>query len=208
MSAPQPPVSSELSPEPAPEDETAPEVRFEELLLRLPDGLTPQEVGLAFDQVLGGGVSDVQAAAFLYGLRVRGETTTDVQAIADALAQLTTSEVRVDVVHRGVGAITESDILLAKASGAIVLGFHVRPDSNARAAAEREQVDVRTYRIIYEAVEREVGLPPAALLFTDDREENVAAAAARGWATHLFRGPEGLARRLVAEGLLSEDEAA
>ena len=58
-----------------------------------------------------------------------------------------------DVVHRGVGAITESDILLAKASGAIVLGFHVRPDSNARAAAEREQVDVRTYRIIYEAVE-------------------------------------------------------
>jgi translation initiation factor IF-2 len=75
------------------------------------------------------------------------------EALADALAQLTTSEVRVDVVHRGVGAITESDILLAKASGAIVLGFHVRPDSNARTAAEREQVDVRTYRIIYEAVE-------------------------------------------------------
>jgi translation initiation factor IF-2 len=75
------------------------------------------------------------------------------EALADALAQLTTTEVRVDVVHRGVGAITESDILLAKASGAIVLGFHVRPDSNARAAAEREQVDVRTYRIIYEAVE-------------------------------------------------------
>jgi translation initiation factor IF-2 len=75
------------------------------------------------------------------------------EALADALAQLSTSEVRVDVVHRGVGAITESDILLGKASGAIVLGFHVRPDSNARAAAEREQVDVRTYRIIYEAVE-------------------------------------------------------
>jgi translation initiation factor IF-2 len=75
------------------------------------------------------------------------------EALADALAQLTTSEVRVDVVHRGVGAITESDVLLAKASGAIVLGFHVRPDSNARSAAEREQVDVRTYRIIYEAVE-------------------------------------------------------
>jgi translation initiation factor IF-2 len=75
------------------------------------------------------------------------------EALADALAQLSTGEVRVDVVHRGVGAITESDILLAKASGAIVLGFHVRPDSNARASAEREQVDVRTYRIIYEAVE-------------------------------------------------------
>jgi len=75
------------------------------------------------------------------------------EALADALAQLSTSEVRVDVVHRGVGAISESDVLLAKASGAIILGFHVRPDSNARTAAEREQVDVRTYRIIYEAVE-------------------------------------------------------
>jgi translation initiation factor IF-2 len=59
----------------------------------------------------------------------------------------------VEVIHRGVGAITESDVLLAKASGAIILGFHVRPDSNARTAAERESVDVRTYRIIYEAVE-------------------------------------------------------
>jgi translation initiation factor IF-2 len=75
------------------------------------------------------------------------------EALADALAQLSTAEVRVDVIHRGVGAITEGDVLLAKASGAIILGFHVRPDANARAAAEREQVDVRTYRVIYEAVE-------------------------------------------------------
>ncbi len=75
------------------------------------------------------------------------------EALADALAQLSTPEVRVDVVLRGVGAITESDVLLARASGAIILGFHVRPDANARAAAEREQVDVRTYRVIYEAVD-------------------------------------------------------
>mgnify|MGYP000365604044 CR=1 FL=1 len=75
------------------------------------------------------------------------------EALADALAQLSTEEVRVDVVHRGVGAITESDVLLAKASGAIILGFQVRPDSNARAAAEREAVDVRSYRVIYDAVE-------------------------------------------------------
>ena len=61
------------------------------------------------------------------------------EALADALAQLSTSEVRVEVIHRGVGAITESDMLLAKASGAIIIGFHVRPDNNARAAAEREQ---------------------------------------------------------------------
>jgi translation initiation factor IF-2 len=91
------------------------------------------------------------------------------EALADALAQLGTGEVRVDVVHRGVGAITESDILLAKASGAIVLGFHVRPDSNARAAAEREQVDVRTYRIIYEAVE-DVRSALEGLLKPEERE--------------------------------------
>ncbi len=75
------------------------------------------------------------------------------EALADSLAQLGTSEVRVDIVLRGVGQISESDVLLAKASGAIILGFHVRPDANARATAEREGVDIRTYRIIYEAVE-------------------------------------------------------
>jgi translation initiation factor IF-2 len=75
------------------------------------------------------------------------------EALADALGQLSTGEVRVDIVHRGVGSISESDVLLAKASGAIIIGFHVRPDGGARAAAEREGVDVRTYRIIYEAVD-------------------------------------------------------
>ncbi|MDX2206262.1 MAG: translation initiation factor IF-2 [Gemmatimonadales bacterium] len=75
------------------------------------------------------------------------------EALADSLAQLGTGEVRVDIVHRGVGQISESDVLLAKASGAIILGFHVRPDANARVTAEREGVDVRTYRVIYEAVE-------------------------------------------------------
>ena len=74
------------------------------------------------------------------------------EALADALQQLSTSEVQVEVVHRGVGAISESDILLAKASGAVIIGFHVRPDNNARGAAEREGVDIKLYRIIYEAV--------------------------------------------------------
>ena len=74
------------------------------------------------------------------------------EALADALGQLSTSEVEVQVIHRGVGAVTESDILLAKASGAIIVGFHVRPDNNARAAAEREGVEIKLYRIIYEAV--------------------------------------------------------
>src|SRR6266480_2310191 len=85
------------------------------------------------------------------------------EALADALAQLSTPEVKVEVVHRGVGAITDSDVLLAKASNAIIIGFHVRPDSNARASAEREKVEIRTYRIIYEAVE-EVKAAMAGLL--------------------------------------------
>ncbi len=75
------------------------------------------------------------------------------EALADAFAQLSTDEVKVEIVHRGVGAVTESDVLLAKASNAIIIGFHVRPDANARGAAEREKVDIRTYRVIYEAVE-------------------------------------------------------
>ncbi len=92
------------------------------------------------------------------------------EALADALAQLSTPEVRVEVIHRGVGAITESDVLLAKASGAIVLGFHVRPDANARGTAEREGVDVRTYRIIYEAVE-DVRAALEGLLKPEEREQ-------------------------------------
>ncbi|TMA24538.1 MAG: translation initiation factor IF-2, partial [Deltaproteobacteria bacterium] len=74
------------------------------------------------------------------------------EALADALEQLSTTEVQVEIIHRGVGAISESDIQLAKASGAVIIGFHVRPDNNARTAAEREGVDIKLYRIIYEAV--------------------------------------------------------
>jgi translation initiation factor IF-2 len=91
------------------------------------------------------------------------------EALADALAQLSTPEVKVEVVHRGVGAITDSDVLLAKASNAIIIGFHVRPDSNARASAEREKVEIRTYRIIYEAVE-EVRAAMEGLLAPEKKE--------------------------------------
>ena len=91
------------------------------------------------------------------------------EALADALQQLGTSEVKVEVVHRGVGAITESDILLARASGAIIIGFHVRPDNNARTAAERENVDIKLYRIIYEAV-ADVRLALEGMLRPEQRE--------------------------------------
>ena len=74
------------------------------------------------------------------------------EALADALGRLSNNEVEIQVVHRGVGAITDSDILLARTAGAIIIGFHVRPDNNARASAEREGVDIKLYRVIYDAV--------------------------------------------------------
>ncbi|MBA3673136.1 MAG: translation initiation factor IF-2, partial [Gemmatimonadaceae bacterium] len=89
----------------------------------------------------------------MLNLVIKGDQGGPAEALADALAQLSNEEVSVDVVHRGVGAITESDILLARAAGAIIIGFHVRPDNNARAAADREGVEIKLYKIIYEAVE-------------------------------------------------------
>jgi translation initiation factor IF-2 len=106
-----------------------------------------------------GGVTleDFMAQAAAGGMRtlnilIKADQGGPAEAVADALTGLSTSEVQVDIVHRGVGAITESDILLAKTAGAIIIGFHVRPDNNARTAAEREGVEIKLYRIIYEAV--------------------------------------------------------
>ena len=94
-----------------------------------------------------------EAAGAALRIIIKADQGGPAEALADALSQLSTAEVKVEVVHRGVGAINESDVLLAKASLAIIIGFHVRPDSNARAAAEREHVEIRQYRIIYEAVD-------------------------------------------------------
>ncbi|OGF98106.1 MAG: translation initiation factor IF-2 [Candidatus Glassbacteria bacterium RBG_16_58_8] len=85
-------------------------------------------------------------------LVIKGDVDGSVEALTDSLQKLSTEEVAVDVIHRGVGAITENDVLLAVASDAIVIGFHVKPDAGARSAITRENIDVRLYRIIYEAV--------------------------------------------------------
>ncbi len=106
------------------------------------------------------------------------------EALADSLGQLSNDEVSVDVIHRGVGAITESDILLARASGAIIVGFHVRPDNNARAAAEREGVDIKLYKIIYEAVE-DVRAALEGMLRPEERETVLGEAEVR----ELFKVP-------------------
>ena len=86
-------------------------------------------------------------------LIIKGDVTGSVEAVKQALEKLSNDEVRVRCIHSGVGAITGSDIMFASASNAIVIGFNVRPDSTAKAAAEKEHVDVRTYRVIYNAIE-------------------------------------------------------
>jgi translation initiation factor IF-2 len=84
---------------------------------------------------------------------VKGDVDGSVEALSDALAKLSNDEVRVQVIHKAVGAISESDVLLAAASNAIILGFHVRPSSAARKLAETESVDTRLYNIIYDAID-------------------------------------------------------
>ena len=84
---------------------------------------------------------------------VKADVQGSVEAVKDSLQKLSNDEVKVSVIHGGVGAINESDVMLAQASGAIIVGFNVRPDAVAKATAERDGVDVRTYRVIYEAIE-------------------------------------------------------
>lgn len=86
-------------------------------------------------------------------LIIKADVMGSVEAVKQALEKLSNNEVRVRCIHSGVGAITGSDIMFASASNAIVIGFNVRPDSTARTTAERERVDVRTYRVIYNAIE-------------------------------------------------------
>ena len=87
------------------------------------------------------------------GIIVKADVQGSVEALRQNLERLNTGEVKVNIVHGGVGAITETDIMLASASNAIIIGFNVRPDVKARKAAENEKVDVRLYRVIYEAIE-------------------------------------------------------
>jgi len=111
-------------------------------------------------------------------LVIKGDTDGSLQALADSLERLGTAEVAVEVVHRGVGAINESDILLATTTRASVIGFHVRPDVKARDIAEKESVEIRLYSVIYEAVE-DVKLALEGLLRPEEREVLVGTAEVR-----------------------------
>ncbi|MFK8276398.1 translation initiation factor IF-2 [Capnocytophaga cynodegmi] len=83
---------------------------------------------------------------------LKGDVDGSVEALTDSFQKLSTEEIQVSIIHKGVGAITESDVLLASASDAIIIGFNVRPMANARTLADKEEIDIRTYSIIYDAI--------------------------------------------------------
>jgi len=109
---------------------------------------------------------------------LKGDVDGSVEALQDSLTKLSTSEIKLRVIHRGVGPITESDVLLAAASNAVIIGFHVKPEPKAAELASKEKVDVRIYDIIYQAVEN-VKDAMAGLLTPEIRESVVGQAEVR-----------------------------
>ena len=103
-------------------------------------------------------------------LIVKGDVDGSIEALSDALIQLSTEEIQVNIKHKAVGQISESDILLAAASEAIVIGFQVRPSVNARRLAEKEQIDIRLYSIIYDAI-NEIKAAMEGMLSPEIKEE-------------------------------------
>ncbi len=109
---------------------------------------TPQKVSLddLFTQIQSGNVKDLNVV-------VKADVQGSVEAVRQSLERLSNEEVRIRIIHGGVGTITESDVMLASASNAIIIGFNVRPEPAAKLFADEEKVDVRLYRVIYNAIE-------------------------------------------------------
>lgn len=84
---------------------------------------------------------------------LKGDVDGSVEALSDSFSKLSTEEIQINIIHKGVGAITESDVLLASASDAIIIGFNVRPMGNAKQLADKEEIDIRSYSIIYDAID-------------------------------------------------------
>jgi translation initiation factor IF-2 len=118
-------------------------LRAEQLARRTKRGVSLDEL---FTRLEEGAIQDLN-------IIVKADVQGSVEAVVGELAKIRHPEVRVNVIHTGIGAITESDVNLASASGAVVAGFNVRPNAEARGLAEREGVDVRTYRVIYQLTE-------------------------------------------------------
>jgi translation initiation factor IF-2 len=104
---------------------------------------------------------------------VKGDVDGSVEALSDSLIKLSTPEIQLNIIHKAVGQISESDVLLAAASNAIIVGFQVRPSMSARKLAEKEEIDIRLYSIIYDAIE-EIRAAMEGMLSPEVKEEIVA----------------------------------
>ena len=104
---------------------------------------------------------------------VKGDVDGSIEALSDSLIKLSTDEIQVNVIHKAVGQISEGDVMLAAASNAIIVGFQVRPSMGARRLAEKEQIDIRLYSIIYTAIE-EIKAAMEGMLSPEIKEEIVA----------------------------------
>lgn len=120
----------------------------EKELLKEKEDITSPKVSLEklFDKIKKGEVKELN-------IIIKADVHGSLEALKQAIEKCSNDQVVIRIIHGGVGAINESDILLASASNAVVIGFNVRPDSNARKLAEKENIDIRTYRIIYELIE-------------------------------------------------------
>ena len=149
-----------------------------------------------FSQLLASGKTGVLRVV------IKGDVDGSVQALADSLEQLSTDEVRVEIVHRGVGAVNESDVMLALAAGAVIIGFRVRPDTGSRQSADREKVDIRLYDVIYEAVD-DVKAALEGLLAPERRESVVGVAEAR--VIFKIKGVGTIAGSYITEGVMQRN---
>lgn len=109
---------------------------------------------------------------------VKGDVDGSIEALSDSLIKLSTEEIHVNVIHKAVGAISEGDVLLAAASNAIIIGFQVRPSSSARKLAEKEEIEIRLYSVIYDAI-NEVKSGIEGMLAPEEKEEITASAEVR-----------------------------
>ncbi len=116
---------------------------------------------------------------------IKGDVTGSVEAMAESLVKAGTDEVKVKIVHKAIGGITESDVMLASASNAIIIGFNVRPESKAKKVAEAEGVDIRFYKVIYDAID-EVKAAMAGVLSPDEVEKVTGSAEVR----EVFQAPK------------------
>ncbi|MEM1115623.1 MAG: translation initiation factor IF-2 [Bacteroidota bacterium] len=134
---------------------------------------------------------------------VKGDVGGSVEALSDSLLKLSNDEVAVQIVHSGVGAITESDVMLAVASDAVIIGFQVRPVAGVRSVAEREEIDIQLYSVIYDAIE-DVRDALEGLLEPEEKEEVTATIEVR----ETFRAPRvgTIAGSYVVEGKVSRSD--